>query len=1042
MSISVMEKSAEKRRRTWARVDPGIAQLNRRDVAAAILTAAIALGVYIYTLAPSVTMEDSGELITAAAQFGVPHPPGYPLWTMSGWTLTQLLPVGSYAWRINLLSALFGAAASGVLALLAVGSGRWLLASVFAELETGWRDRLTFFGGMTAGLALAFSESMWSQAVIAEVYTLNALFLVSVLYCLFRWSVRPEGVGWLLGAVLAYCLGMTNHHTLMLMLPAFVLLVLLIRPGLLPSFLVGFAGLLLSVLAVFTWFSGHAALQEITQNAAWLVLTGTLVVCFWMVRHFSRRLMLLGGATAAAFFALFSFGMGDWFAVETSSGLWLFVFITLCGALLATSRLHKGLIIGMLVLGWVGLLPYGYLSVASHTNPPMNWGYASERVGFYQLIGREQYSNSLSRMIIKLANMGGLYEATAAQTETPGAKVGIPQAIADAVIQYVRSLDENFTSPLCLLALGVAFALFGLAPPQRNWLIFLVVSFLFLAFAMSVIEPPESLDAAFLWVTRVFKLQSHCIFVLAIAYGIVLLGAFLHGQVKEAPSWSAAALLLFSLLPLSQNAAACSMRGQWFGYLYGYEMLHDLPRNAVVFGGSDAGRFVPVYMIFSESTQPDAYKTVPSFDRRDLFIITQSQLAHALYMQNLRDQYGTPPERREWSTLERWLGRPEEYPPTSLALPTVLDEYEATQEFAVATGQINTGRPLDFSGEERLFALHAILARKIVEANKDEHEFFIEMHFPLDWTWPYLEPAGLLMRIAPEPLETIPPEVVARDRAFWQRLTERLLADPLYAENLPTKRAFSDARAFIAGMYAHRGMQGPAGEAYEQAFALGPENLSSVVFPYIRFLLDIQDFERAEQVLDKAGALDPNSINIQNLRKMMERRRTLVSDTVRREALAREDPENYELQLELLANYAQLRRFGEFDALLEKIIVMPDVPKAEIVPSLQTLAQRGKLELVVRLIQLRLEIDPKDIELLYQLAAVQAQMGEREKALASLRHVLELEPKRLLPVLATDWRFDELREDPEFRLLVPAPEEMPRIPVKEHYPPNTRRVPQ
>jgi len=27
---------------------------------------------------------DSGELITAAAKFGVGHPPGYPLWTMSG----------------------------------------------------------------------------------------------------------------------------------------------------------------------------------------------------------------------------------------------------------------------------------------------------------------------------------------------------------------------------------------------------------------------------------------------------------------------------------------------------------------------------------------------------------------------------------------------------------------------------------------------------------------------------------------------------------------------------------------------------------------------------------------------------------------------------------------------------------------------------------------------------------------------------------------------------------------------------------------------
>jgi hypothetical protein len=56
----------------------------RSDFIAAGLVLLITLGVYILTLSPSVTLEDSGELITGAADFGVPHPPGYPLWTMSG----------------------------------------------------------------------------------------------------------------------------------------------------------------------------------------------------------------------------------------------------------------------------------------------------------------------------------------------------------------------------------------------------------------------------------------------------------------------------------------------------------------------------------------------------------------------------------------------------------------------------------------------------------------------------------------------------------------------------------------------------------------------------------------------------------------------------------------------------------------------------------------------------------------------------------------------------------------------------------------------
>ena len=65
--------------------------------------------VYVLTLAPSVTLEDSGELITGAADFGVPHPPGYPLWTMSGFLFSHLVPFGSIAWRVNLESAVSSA---------------------------------------------------------------------------------------------------------------------------------------------------------------------------------------------------------------------------------------------------------------------------------------------------------------------------------------------------------------------------------------------------------------------------------------------------------------------------------------------------------------------------------------------------------------------------------------------------------------------------------------------------------------------------------------------------------------------------------------------------------------------------------------------------------------------------------------------------------------------------------------------------------------------------------------------------------------------
>lgn len=57
---------------------------------------------YVRTLAPTVTSEDSGELITAAYTLGIAHPPGYPLWCILG-KLFSLIPLGNVAWRVNLL---------------------------------------------------------------------------------------------------------------------------------------------------------------------------------------------------------------------------------------------------------------------------------------------------------------------------------------------------------------------------------------------------------------------------------------------------------------------------------------------------------------------------------------------------------------------------------------------------------------------------------------------------------------------------------------------------------------------------------------------------------------------------------------------------------------------------------------------------------------------------------------------------------------------------------------------------------------------------
>ncbi|MGD8627258.1 MAG: DUF2723 domain-containing protein [Anaerolineae bacterium] len=174
----------------------------------------VALAVYVASLAPGLTFAnhgvDGGDLIAAAYNLGVPHPPGYPTYTLLAWLLTRL-PVGVVAYRVNLLSAICTA---GAVALL--------YTCVRQLLPAGGRSRL-LLPGATA-LTFAFASLPWSQAVIAEVYGLLALFAALLLWLLLRWrSGGGDRHLWLAALVLG--LGLGNHLTLIFAAPAALILI-------------------------------------------------------------------------------------------------------------------------------------------------------------------------------------------------------------------------------------------------------------------------------------------------------------------------------------------------------------------------------------------------------------------------------------------------------------------------------------------------------------------------------------------------------------------------------------------------------------------------------------------------------------------------------------------------------------------------------------------------------------------------------------------------------------------------------------------------
>ena len=195
----------------------------------------IAFGLYATTSAPSIVelFDDSLEFQLVGPTFGIAHPTGYPLYVILGGLWTRLLPVGSWAGRMNLLSALYAAAAV------------WLLFELARRLVTDVHGRPSGWAGVAAAVTFGLGPVWWAQATIAEVYTLHGLVLAAVMTVavgINRHVVRAvhdtpttftpafdRRMTWL---ALVVGLGLAHHRTTVLILPGLIVYLLWSVPGL------------------------------------------------------------------------------------------------------------------------------------------------------------------------------------------------------------------------------------------------------------------------------------------------------------------------------------------------------------------------------------------------------------------------------------------------------------------------------------------------------------------------------------------------------------------------------------------------------------------------------------------------------------------------------------------------------------------------------------------------------------------------------------------------------------------------------------------
>jgi hypothetical protein len=167
----------------------------------------IALVVYVQTLLPGSSFGDWGEMQMIPAQLGVPHPTGYPLYVLLGKAFS-LLPIGSVAYRANLLSAVAAAGAAAAVVLVATRLGvRPVIAAI-------------------AGLTLAVTGTLWLEATFSEMNGLHLLLVGLVIHRALVWRAERRDSDLRLGGLLAG-LSVANHLLAVTVVPIVVLFVLI-----------------------------------------------------------------------------------------------------------------------------------------------------------------------------------------------------------------------------------------------------------------------------------------------------------------------------------------------------------------------------------------------------------------------------------------------------------------------------------------------------------------------------------------------------------------------------------------------------------------------------------------------------------------------------------------------------------------------------------------------------------------------------------------------------------------------------------------------
>ncbi len=960
--------------------------------------------VYFRYMSPEVTLEDSGELVTGAFNFGVPHPPGYPLWAFMGWIWRYLVPFGNPAWRICLMSVLTGATLVGIMTLLMSRSILMLLRNVAwaDKIEESLKSWLSLTIGVATAMLFAFNRGVWLWACVPEMRVLNVFLFVLISCTFFAWMMRPEKSRYLYATLLLLGLSIANHQTIVVM--ALPFLVGAFAVGWLaehkPGYLSGFLELTFALLV--GWAAG------VMVNAWLLAPTSDLI---WMQKI--RIGILFGPPMEALPVILVSSGLAAALLALGAPAGWLNWRRAVCCA----------------ALFLLGCGMYVYMPLAAATNPPMNWGYCATRQGFLHAVTRGQYealhTSSLS-------------------------------AFSTQVRLFLEMLLNQYSWPVALFAVIPLVLLVWrwseLRMRGRQWLIYVFAALVTTGFGLLMIINP-GLDKTQQEINLKFFAPAHGFFAMLIGYGIAIAVTWSMARWVQLPrpviKYGSLALVALAIIPYTVNWRTCEQRGHDFGYQFGYRMFYpggDYPpmdRDAFLFGGTDPGRFVPTYMIFSESVVParDKFRDRNlqnqelNFDRRDVYIVTQNALADTTYMAYIRDHYDYS-RPTNYNAFSRAIGRTQTYPVAPIWIPTEQDSQRAFQEYVAdvqnrrARGEppspdeevdLENGR-VQVRGVAGVMNINAILCKWIHDHNKAKHTFYVEESYVIKWMFPYLEPYGIIMKINAEPLPSpndnpaLWSRIVARDKAYWDKLVVELTARPEFWRDNDARKTFSKLRSAIGGVYADRKLYAEAQYAYRQSLQLCPDS-PEANFRTSQLLLEIGQPDAAIAVLEEYHKLDPLNSKIELAINQIRGMKQAGATIQQLEQQLATQPHNLQLVGELAKNYLRVQQSGRVQALFDNFIAQPATTSGEMLQIAQFYLSVNQAQLAVRAVEQATQRFPQEADAFYALAILRGAMGATNDALTALQRAIQINPT-IRDRARNDQQFGALRANVQFQTLV------------------------